>query len=581
MIVIAVLLLAAVPVAWFVRAQKRHGLGPLAWRWFSGHALDGHHRTNATWLHRSTVTLHPTPVVRWHHWPRLHRAGVRTVSTFTVFLLLYGLAAARTVTLAVLAAAAFVLAALAAWRAWYLGRRWNHHRRYVRPLRRALIPALSGPPPRLAIEPDRSRVKIWLPEEFTGSPREQEDVTRAVTAKVAIEAPDTEWHLDRRDGRKPCVIYTRGEPPPAVVLPAGIRAEVEAAAEHEVIMGIGRKGQITAVSVDNDSPHVGLSMGSGDGKSVTARNMAVQLLYHGALVVVLDLKLISHMWARGLPNVAYAGTPDEIEAVMVWLAGEVTRRNRVALAGADIEGRVHADVGPRIFVICEELNATQNRLKAWWNQEMEMKGRSPGSMALDEVMFLGRQVLVNVLQIGQRLSVKATGSGDARENLGVLIFADPTASAWKMLVGDRHVLPPASGHKGRLQVVTKKTVREAQGVFWTGQQAHDFALSGAVAVPPAGMPCVSAVAPVALLPELAPGGSGLPFVVRQGVPVVPRPPDAVTLREAADAGLFVSKSAAARAVQRAQLEDAGQLGSAKLYRLADLAVISSQRVRIS
>ena len=79
-------------------------------------------------------------------------------------------------------------------------------------------------------------------------------------------------------------------------------------------------------------------------------------------------------------------------AVMVWLAAEVTRRNQVALAAADIEGRVHADVGPRIFVICEELNATQNRLKAWWNQEMEMKGRSPGSMALDEVMFLGRQV---------------------------------------------------------------------------------------------------------------------------------------------------------------------------------------------
>ena len=552
----------------------------LAWRWLSGHTLDGRYRTNATWTRRATATLHPIPVVRWHHLPRLYRAGIRTGSTIILLGVLYGLITARTVTLAVLAALALAGLLAAAWRAWHQARRWRHHRRYILPLRRALTPALSGPPPRLAIEPDRSKVKIWLPEEFTGSDREREEVTRAVTAKVAIEAPDTEWNLNRLDGRKPHVVFMKSQPPPASVRPADIMAAIESAAEHEVVMGLGKKDQVTGISVDNDSPHVGLSMGSGDGKSVTARNMAAQLLHHGALVVVLDYKLISHMWARGLPNVAYAGTPDEIEDVMVWLAAEVRRRNGVALAGADIEGRVHADVGPRIFVICEEMNATQNRLKAWWNQEMEMKGRSPGSMALDEVMFLGRQVLVNVLQIGQRLSVKATGSGDARENLGVLIFADPTASAWKMLVGDRHAMPPASGHKGRLQIVTKKTVRETQGAFWTGQQAHDFALSGHVAIPPAGMPCVTAVAPVAPLPALVPGGSDLPFVVRQGLPVAPRPPDSVTLREAADAGLWPSKDAAARAVQRAQLEDIGQLGTAKLYRITDLAAISSQRVRI-
>ena len=180
------------------------------------------------------------------------------------------------------------------------------------PLRRALTPALSGPPPRLAIEPDRSKVKIWLPEEFTGGDREREEVTRAVTAKIAIEAPDTEWHLDRADGRKPHVVFMKSEPPPARVGPADIMAAVESAAEHEVVMGIGKKTQVTIISVDNDSPHAGCSMGSGDGKSVTARNMATQLLHHGALLVVLDLKLISHMWARGLPNVAYAGRPDEV-----------------------------------------------------------------------------------------------------------------------------------------------------------------------------------------------------------------------------------------------------------------------------
>jgi hypothetical protein len=149
-----------------------------------------------------------------------------------------------------------------------------------------------------------------------------------------------------------------------------------------------------------------------------------------------------------------------------------------------------------------------------------------------------------------------------------------------MLVGDRHALPPASGHKGRLQVVTARAVRETQGAFWTGQQARDFALSGKIAIPPAGMPCVSGALPVAPGHELMHGGSDQPFVVRQEPPVAPGPPDAVTLKEAAEADLWPSKSAAARAVQRAKLAPVGELRSAKLYRLTDLIAISPQRVRI-
>jgi hypothetical protein len=308
--------------------------------------------------------------------------------------------------------------------------------------------------------------------------------------------------------------------------------------------------------------------------------MAAQLLFHGALVMVLDIKLISHMWARGLPNVSYAGTPAEIESAMVWLAAEVSRRNKVALAGADVEGVVHARVGPRIFIIAEELNATQNRLKAWWNREMEMKGRSPGSEALDEVMFLGRQVHINVLQIGQRLSVKATGSGDARENLGVLVFSDPTAAAWKMLC-PQHVMPPASGHLGRLQVVTRKAVRETQGAYMTGRQARDFAVAGTVAVPRPDMPCVAIPAGVPDMPALdAAAGPDHGFVTANP-PLVPLgPAGAVTLKEAFAAGLFPTLEAAQRAAHRPGFPAVvGQRGRAHLYDVGDLAALRSEKVR--
>src|ERR1039457_6495267 len=98
------------------------------------------------------------------------------------------------------------------------------------------------------------------------------------------------------------------------------------------------------------------------------------MAYHGSLLMILDFKLISHMWARGLPNVAYAGLPAEIHTALMWLQAEILRRNQVALRAADIEGVVQANVGPRILVIAEELNATQNRLGAYWKTVRE-KGR--------------------------------------------------------------------------------------------------------------------------------------------------------------------------------------------------------------
>ena len=91
-------------------SKGRRRAGTLLWRWFSGHALDGQHRTNATWTMPSRgdrPVLHPTGhAVLWHHLPRLHRAGIRTGSTLAVLAAAYGLVTAFLVTAALLAAAA-------------------------------------------------------------------------------------------------------------------------------------------------------------------------------------------------------------------------------------------------------------------------------------------------------------------------------------------------------------------------------------------------------------------------------------------------------------------------------------------
>src|ERR1039458_1453452 len=98
LVVVALVLAVAIAVAWATTMVRRHGAGPVIWRWLSGHNLDGVHRTNATWTQPATKVLHPTGhAVRWHHLPRLHRAGIRTGATLLVLMAVCGLVAAPVV----------------------------------------------------------------------------------------------------------------------------------------------------------------------------------------------------------------------------------------------------------------------------------------------------------------------------------------------------------------------------------------------------------------------------------------------------------------------------------------------------
>jgi hypothetical protein len=486
------------------------------------------------------------------------------------------------VTLIALATAAAALVALAVWKAVRAALAFRFRYRWVRPLHRALTPALGVPPAALQVAPDRSKVVLALPEGFTGGEKDTEAITRAVTAKLGVEAPDVAWSLR---GRNPQVTFTKSEPPPGRVGFDAIRAAVEAAPAHEIVLGRGKKNALVTVSVDSDSPHMGLSMGTGQGKSTVAKCIAAQMAYHGSLLMILDFKLISHNWARGLPNVAYAGLPAEIHASLMWLQAEISRRNQVALRAADIEGVVQANVGPRILVIAEELNATQNRLGAYWKtiREKGDPGRSPATEALDEVMFIGRQVNVNVLQIGQRLSAKASGSGDARENLGVKILCDPSAATWKMLCPE-HEMPPAAGHLGRVQVVSAAAVRETQAAFLTGREARDFATAGTVAIPRADMPFTAGIGPVTGREQITETRADRAFVTANPVPVTAGAAAAVTLAEAIDAELLPMSLSAVR--QARHRDDsfppvAGMRGAAHLYDISDLCAWQAGKEKVT
>lgn len=534
---------------WFLRA---------AWQWLSGWRKDGRPGRGQRAAARSGGTVAAVGLAwSWMVNPQATRWGI-------VFLSLF-------------------LCIFATWQAVLAAVSWRHRRVWLRPLHLRLAKAAGIPPaarPQSWLEAarDRSWAVLSLPASFAADEKERAAFVATAAAALGMESPDKSWHLA---GPKPSLTLTVSPPPPAAVGAAQIRPAIEAARPDEVVCGLGKVSAPVVIDLDGDSAQVGLTMGSGGGKSVTSRLILAQRLFKGDIGLVLDTKRISHTWARDLPNTAYRRDAGEIHDALLWLAAEGDRRNRVADAAADIEGHVHANVGPRIIVIAEELNTLMKRLRAYWLRERRPGDppRSPALDALDEVLCMGRQVRINVVMIGQRLSDKATGGGgDARENLAALIFARFKPSTWKMLVPDLP-MPPRTTHKLRAEVVTD-VVRATQVALLTGREARDLALAGVVTPLPPGMPGAPRVTGYGH--EAIPG-PGLGGVTSQ--PGISPPPvmSLVTVREAIREGVL-PPGTTPEAVKQAKWRDSrrpegervfpahrGLRGLAKLYDPVELA----------
>ena len=570
----------------------QHGLLRLLWRWHSGHTLSGQLFTDATWTRPATRVLHPLGRVHsWHHRPRLHRAGIRTGTTLGVLLVAAGLMFARTLTVIILIVAAVAAIVDVSWRTWRRMQAWQHHRTWVRPLGYALTPVLGAPPARLEIEPDRSRVVVGLPEEFTGSDRDRDDVTRAVTAKVAIEAPETSWRLS---GRNPQVIFTRSEPPRTDVTWQDIAADVKHAGGKELVFGLGKRDAIVTATY-SESPHIAIPGPSGGGKSNLAAFLLLQELIRGSLIFNLDYKWISHLWLQDLPNVVNVHEVEDLHLALSWLGRELKRRQRAAHASAGGTGRVHGTFGPRIIVVAEELNYAMQDLKDHWADARgkDDPKRSPALTGLAGVSCAGRASDMHEFLIAQQLTAESTGVKDStvRGNCGIKAMVNWEPKGWGMVVGQHIPMPAQTTTPGRLQLVTGASVRETQvpylhldredtagtaAVAW----ARQMATSGTIAQIPTG--------PEGLPPELWPSGTTVARKTRLAITagggatqgahagsVVPLPPN-LTIREALERGLFGDRSLAAarRAVQRAQVDDTGHRDGAKTYLISDLQAVA-------
>lgn len=335
----------------------------------------------------------------------------------------------------------------------------------------------------IRLTPSGRGVEIKLPKHWNGSEADRTRIAQAARETLGLH-PDSQpdWRLGSGESS---VVIQDHEPTPDRVELKEIRKAIDQAGANKAVLGIGRGREPVSVSLEADSPHFGLSIAAGGGKSQIARLLAAQVLHNGGIVLFLDIKRISHAWARDLPNVRYARTIDEIHEALLWLAEEIDRRTLVADAAADVEGEVLANVGPRALVVAEELNEMLTRLRSYWSaiRTKDQPKKSPAITSLETALFMGRQIRVNMLAVAQMMTALASGSGAARENMGVRILGRYSRNNWKMLVPEFD-MPVRSMRPGRVQVVSS-SVRECQVAFVTGAEARAFSQNGVVTPWPA------------------------------------------------------------------------------------------------
>lgn len=249
---------------------------------------------------------------------------------------------------------------------------------------------------------------------------------------------------------------TTGLPQVLYFTDPSLREQIEALPEGTALIGISTTGRAIAVDLDAESPHVLVCTATGGGSTTILRSLTAQFLHQGAHALVLDPKLISHLWAKDLPTVTHRGNIAGIHDALLALGSELRRRLDL---GDDL-----GDV-PRLIVAIDGGNTTLRQLVRYWEKfrQSEDPKTSPAIAALEEALRAGRAARVHVIFDG-RPSAGVLGP-QTREQFATVILSRFSADTWRRLAPMAGPAPKQSKRPGRFHVVQPDGTHETQAVL--------------------------------------------------------------------------------------------------------------------
>lgn len=302
-----------------------------------------------------------------------------------------------------------------------------------------------------------------------------------------------------------------------------------------------------------ETPHIGMSVGTGGGKSSLFRLLGAQVWYHGAgRIDIVDPKRISLDAFKGIPGIhIWRDVELQIKAVEDFYE-EMTSRYEI------LEDDPDAVFPPR-FLFMEEMNSWTDLVTIWWRQNKESgdPARPPILDIFALCLYQGRQAAMHIFVALQQANARATGGSALRDQLGGIFLARFSPNVWNFLTGNLRPVRRASKHPGRAVLVVHGDVTDIQMVYASPGDARAFALRRGQ--PAATTPCDrdgDVTATVAVVGDAPPWETSTDAVTELSVTeitagdgdgvAVELPEPRLTLPDAIRAGVVPMKPSAAR-----------------------------------
>jgi hypothetical protein len=545
--------------------QKKHTIPRVAFRFVAGRDLDRQaheQRTNATWWHPADADRTDRPARArgggWRHKRHAERAAWRMGSLSITLAALYGLLAARRITYAALAVAGLAGLAAGIWRLTLAIRLWTHTRHIVAPLYQTLAPIAGHPPndhhgryltiPRDFVENEKAKVKLMLSPVWEGGVTQQKAITGLMSRRLNTDL-EAHWYPHVFP---PYAEFIHAPTPPGKVSYAEFKPYMDKSPAHIIPVGLGTGKTLQSINLDDETPHVALSIGTGGGK--TALMMLIIAFLHSKGVERIDVintKRTGYSWCAKLPNVFVHNTmKSQMDAI---------HETRMCMESRyDALETDDTLTFPRRVLIIEEQNSWITYAKQYWDDmrnDMDNKQRSktpkknPAIADIGFILFQGRQACVNVISLFQRMSAGAAGGGDMRDQYGAKLIGRSSPQSWKILTGTTPMPKEAkSTIRGRCVLHLGDESHALQLAYLTQDEAVQYAMSG--------RPVTNTTGP--------------------GTPLTAVPTEKYSIREIADSKVIPISYAALR---RARSRDRNfPVEAEKLYTIAQIKAWHENRV---
>jgi hypothetical protein len=495
-LIVVALALTLLILTGIYREAKKHGPHALLWRWFTGNTWHGKRYTNASWTRRAT-TVHTDHglAMRWHHWPRLIRAGIRTGSTLILATAIYGLIvdfrAAITALIIMGASSALIGVVIGVVGA----RHWHTNRTVVTPMGQAMAGILDVPEsdatkaitmtPNYLSTREGEIGQIQLPPRFRATPGERESVEHLISSRLACDV-DFRWNTRANPQRLSIV----ASPKPPTMVPFGKHVDyMESLIPGDVFMGLDRHNAPFNASFNGgDDPHWGFSVASGRGKSTTLQSIVAQILRQDRQAggTLIDPKMSSLRPLAGIPGIILASDPSNISEM--WQA--LYDFEKMMMARLRILNDDPTATFPIQLLVIDELNqfASMSRTHYQTIQVGEPIGvadlvRMPKTTTppiwnwIASTLWQGRAVHCHGIFVGQRLDDRSTGGIGLRDSLGLRGLAGYRKNQWDMLIGTTP-MPKSQKPRGRWIYSDGQDETWVQNVYGTESEIRDYAMTG-------------------------------------------------------------------------------------------------------